>query len=55
MAVNGNTELNPTQKPIRYAGGIKPEVPIPPKINTAQPPPTGWRHILLERGPKGFA
>jgi pyruvate carboxylase len=33
MAVNGNTELNQNQKPIRYAGGIKPEVPKPPKIN----------------------
>jgi pyruvate carboxylase len=55
MAVNGNTELNPTAKPIRYAGGIKPPVPLPPVIKTSQPPPSGWRSILLERGPQGFA
>lgn len=55
MAINGNTELTPNQTPIRYAGGIKPEVPKPPVINESTPPPTGWRHILLEQGPKGFA
>lgn len=55
MAVNGNTVLNPNDKCIEYAGGIKPIFPTPPPVDTSIPPPDGWRKILLEKGPKAFA
>ena len=55
MAVNGNTALNPTADKITYEGGIKPSIPVPPVVDLSVPPPNGWRQVLLEQGPKGFA
>ena len=55
MAVNGNTALNPKDKCVEYAGGVKPQIPVPPPVDLSQPAPRGWRNILLEKGPKEFA
>jgi len=43
MAVNGNTSLNPNVKCIEYAGGVKPQTPVPPPVDISTPPPNGWR------------
>ena len=55
MAVNGNTALNPNEKCIEYIGGVKPQIPTPPLVDVSKAPPRGWRNILLEQGPSGFA
>jgi pyruvate carboxylase len=55
MAVNGNTPLDPNGKPLEYPLGVKPPMPTIPVIDDSTPPPDGWRKILKEQGPKGFA
>jgi len=54
MAVNGNTPLD-QGAPFEYAGGLKPAAPVVPAIDESVPPPDGWRKVLKEQGPKGFA
>jgi pyruvate carboxylase len=54
MAVNGNTPLD-QGAPFEYLGGIKPPAPVVPEIDQSVPPPDGWRKVLKEQGPKGFA
>jgi pyruvate carboxylase len=34
---------------------LKPQIPVPPIVDLSEAPPRGWRNVLLEKGPKGFA
>ena len=54
MAVNGNTPID-QGKPFEYLGGVKPPMPTVPHIDESIPPPDGWRKVLKEQGPQGFA
>lgn len=55
MAVNGNTPLDQGAPFPGYLGGVKPPAPVIPEIDESVPPPDGWRKVLKEKGPKGFA